>query len=65
MHLAGRCVDCGECGRACPVGIPVDMLARFPTYRIREVFGYKPGLDPEAEAFSSSFSADDPEDFVR
>ena len=26
MHLAGRCVECGDCGRACPVGIPVHLL---------------------------------------
>jgi ferredoxin len=23
MHLAGRCIDCGECERACPAGIPL------------------------------------------
>ena len=26
MHLAGRCISCGECGRACPVGIPCHLL---------------------------------------
>ena len=29
MHLAGRCVECGDCGRACPVGIPVHLLTFF------------------------------------
>lgn len=25
-HLAGRCVDCGECTRACPVDIPLNLF---------------------------------------
>ena len=29
MHLAGRCVECGTCGAACPVGIPVHLLTFF------------------------------------
>ena len=28
MHLAGRCVGCGECTRACPAGIPLGLLNR-------------------------------------
>jgi len=65
-HLAGRCSSCGECTRVCPVGIPVDMLNRFLTSRIKEAFGHECGIDCEAELFQSSFSKDkDPEDFIR
>ncbi|MFH1624251.1 MAG: dehydrogenase, partial [Pseudomonadota bacterium] len=28
LHVAGRCSDCGECERACPVGIPLRSLQR-------------------------------------
>jgi formate dehydrogenase subunit beta len=65
-HLAGRCSSCGECSRVCPVGIPVDMLNRFLTGRIREAFGHQCGVDCEADLFQSSFNKDeDPEDFIR
>ena len=26
MHLAGRCINCGYCAEACPVGIPLNRL---------------------------------------
>ncbi|MBK9968974.1 MAG: 4Fe-4S dicluster domain-containing protein [Holophagales bacterium] len=28
LHQAGRCIDCGECERACPVDIPLGLLNR-------------------------------------
>ncbi len=28
MHVAGRCTDCGECERACPVNIPLRSLSK-------------------------------------
>lgn len=65
-HLAGRCASCGECTRACPMGIPVDMLNRFLSARIREAFGHESGIDCEAQLFQTSFREDeDPEDFIR
>jgi formate dehydrogenase (coenzyme F420) beta subunit len=65
MHLAGRCVGCEECRRACPMGIPVDLLSRFLTRRVEEAFGYKPGKDPAAEPFFTVTKENDPDDFIR
>ena len=28
VHLAGRCVECGECERVCPMDIPVAKLKK-------------------------------------
>ena len=64
-HLAGRCVACGECARACPMNIPVDLLSRFLSQRVEEVYDYRAGIDPEAEPFYVTNREDDPEDFIR
>ena len=49
VHLAGRCTGCGECQRACPVGIPILALRQQMARAIAEVFdGYKSGMDKEA-----------------
>lgn len=64
MHLAGRCVACGECARACPMDIPVDLLSRFLSQRVEEAYGYKTGMDPEAEPFFLVNREDDTGDFI-
>jgi len=49
MHLAGRCIQCGECERVCPVGIPVAQLAREMAEIVKEKYDYEAG-DPDEEA---------------
>lgn len=49
MHLAGRCIGCGECERVCPVDIPVSQLARELGGVIRDKYGFEAG-DPEEDA---------------
>lgn len=65
MHLAGRCVSCGECGRACPMDIPVDKISRYLAGQVEEAFDYKAGMDPEATPAFRTYREDDPEDFIR
>jgi ferredoxin len=40
LHHAGRCADCGECERACPMDIPIRELERKMREVVRDVFGY-------------------------
>jgi ferredoxin len=42
-HLAGRCTECGECERACPVDIPLMLLRRFMNKQIKDVFELQAG----------------------
>lgn len=48
-HLAGRCTECGECERACPVGIPLLLFKRKYNKELLELFDYRAGTDPEAK----------------
>ncbi|MFZ5917415.1 MAG: hypothetical protein ACOYZ7_10805 [Chloroflexota bacterium] len=54
-HLAGRCVDCDACERACPVNIPLGLLNRRIAREIRELFDLTPGLSPDAPSPLTTF----------
>lgn len=45
IHLAGRCVECGECERVCPMGIPVKMMKKKINYDMKELFDYETGIN--------------------
>ncbi len=64
FHLAGRCVECGECERVCPARIPLGRLNRKLSREVRQKFGYEAGVDPEAKPFLAAFRPDDPEEFI-
>lgn len=64
-HLAGRCVDCGECDRACPVAIPLRLLNKKMEKEAVELFGYEAGFDPSKPSLVSCFKEEDPEDFIK
>jgi coenzyme F420-reducing hydrogenase beta subunit len=60
-HLAGRCTECGECERVCPVGIPVTLMKEKLSKTTKELLGYEAGLDPEALPPLLTFNPDDAE----
>ncbi len=59
MHLAGRCTECGECERACPMGLPILLMRRKLNREIRELFGYEAGLDLMTTPPLSTFSIEE------
>jgi ferredoxin len=65
IHLAGRCVDCAECERACPMEIPLRLLNKKLEKVAKELFDYDVGFDTKKPALVSSFRDEDPEDFIR
>lgn len=64
MHMAGRCIGCGACKRACPVGIPLHLLSLSMMEDIREVFGKAPGSIDGKGNVLSTFKVDDKENFI-
>lgn len=62
-HLTGRCTECGECERSCPMDIPVLTFKKHLNAIIRELFDYEAGLDPKATPPLLTFQVD--EDHIR
>ena len=63
-HLAGRCVSCGACERACPVGVDIRKLNRKLQKDVKDLFGYEAGLSLEEASPLATFRPDDPEHFI-
>lgn len=63
MHLAGRCIDCGECERACPVDIPMRKMYKMLEKDVKELYGYEAGANTDDIPLFSTFDVED-EDFV-
>ena len=64
FHLAGRCIECGECERVCPAGIPLVELNKKLEKDVKEMFDYTSGLDAENKPLLAMFKPDDPEEFI-
>ena len=64
LHLAGRCVACGACERACPLGVDIRTLHRKVSSDVAGMFGYTPGMSLDEPAPLARFEPDDPEDFM-
>jgi len=48
LHLAGRCTECGECQRSCPMGIPILLLKRKMNRELKDIFNYEAGVSLDA-----------------
>jgi len=65
IHVAGRCTDCGECERACPVNIPLRSLSKRMYEMVDELFHYKAGMDKDAVPLMTHYELEEAEDFIR
>ncbi|MDI6733409.1 MAG: 4Fe-4S dicluster domain-containing protein [Planctomycetota bacterium] len=63
-HLSGRCIDCGECERACPVNIPLMLLNKIIYNNIKTNFGYEAGFDPSVPPPLATYNPEDKENFI-
>jgi len=65
IHVAGRCTDCGECERACPMNIPLRSMARKMYETVEELFHYEAGLDKAAPSLLTAYESVEAEDLIR
>lgn len=65
IHVAGRCTDCGECERVCPVNIPLRSLTREMYDIVDELFHFKSGMDKDALPLMAHYEQEEAEDLFR
>jgi len=65
IHVAGRCTDCGECERVCPMNIPLRSLTRKMYELVDELFQYQAGMDKSAPPLLTAYEPTEAEDFIR
>lgn len=62
FHVAGRCIECGQCERVCPMDIPLTDLVMKAASDIEELFGpHEAGLDPDEVPPLQTYRKEDPE----
>lgn len=59
QHLAGRCVDCGECSRVCPVAIPLYLFHKKVAKDCEEMFQQTAGMRIEDKPVIVDFRVED------
>ncbi|MCX6090196.1 MAG: 4Fe-4S dicluster domain-containing protein, partial [Candidatus Atribacteria bacterium] len=65
MHMAGRCVECGACERACPENIPIALLPLKVEAIIREDFHFESGVEEGTVAPLLTYKENDPGEFIK
>jgi ferredoxin len=65
LHMAGRCVECGSCARACPMGIDLMKLNRKAAQIVRERFGHTAGMKPDDAPPLAAFDPADRQEFIK
>ena len=65
MHLAGRCIGCGECERVCPSNIPLMLANKKLAQVMREQFGYESGYDIDEPLPMASFMPEDSDELFK
>lgn len=64
FHVAGRCVGCGACTRACPMGIDLRLLSKKLAKIVKERYDFVTGLDLEKPAPMATYTTEDAEEFI-
>lgn len=65
FHISDRCIECGECERACPMDLPLMALNRELVKDMNELFGeYESGMTTENPDALRNYKTSDLEEFM-
>jgi ferredoxin len=64
FHQAGRCVDCGACVAACPVGIDLRKFTYKLVLDVKRLYGYESGISLEEPPPLSTYNLEDEQEFI-
>jgi formate dehydrogenase (coenzyme F420) beta subunit len=65
LHLAGRCVDCRNCEKACPSHLPLHLLHKQNEMVIHENFQqHLAGMEKDDRGAFYKYSLSDPDNFI-
>lgn len=65
FHVAGRCIECGQCEMVCPSHIPIMLMNKKLIKDIDQLFGdYDAGIEIDNPTPLGHYKLDDPEEFM-
>lgn len=64
-HQVGRCTECGECERVCPMDIPLMLLNKKLARETEELYKYTAGKNAEQPPPLSTYKDDDDDSFFQ
>jgi formate dehydrogenase (coenzyme F420) beta subunit len=64
FHQAGRCVECGACAKACPMGIDLRLFTQKMVKDCEELFDSTAGLSRDGRLPLTIFKEDDTQAFI-